>query len=211
LPSAFAIAPGQGNTPPSPTAARSTPSPAPLASVDAAADATAQNDTLPDETAEPLADVPDSDARASRAGSAARWWPTVLLVLIVVAAVVAIAKLATPSASVSPQSNQPPPPSAPSTPAAPSTPTPIVEAELAVPSDLDVPTDMSVVEVRPGSSLAVVTIDGFEVGSGDIVRSIVRPGVHDLVVEKGSASFRVRVPTTATRRTRVSMEGLWGR
>jgi len=193
-----------------PRATPPAPSPAPAASDAPTDDSVAPRNARERDVAD---QAPDEPVQVPGQGPIARWWPTALLLAIVVAAVVAIAKLATHDTSV------PPPPAAPPSsravdsrgqpPAARRTPS--VEADLALPEDLTIDQDLSVVEVRPGSDDAVVYVDGTAAGSGDIVRSVVSPGEHEVIVRCQGSELRVKVATSARRRTRVSMEGLWTR
>ncbi len=151
-----------------------------------------------------------------RAGATSRRWPTLVLLAIVVAAVVAVAKLAvrnnteTGSAAPSGSGSRALPAASLVAPDA-SSPgkTPRVESELSLPEDMHVAPGMSVIEVRPGQQDAIVFVDGTEVGSGDVVRSMVPPGEHDVIVEGKGVELKATVVASATRRTRVSMEGLW--
>jgi len=197
-----------------PSPPRATPPdrfPEPAASHEPSADSPAPR--KPREQRDLADEPPDEPVAISGQGPVARWWPTALLLLVVVAAVVTIAKLAThdtsaplppvalPSSRAVGPDEQPPAGRR----------APAVEADLALPEDLSIDQDQSVIEVRPGSDVAVVYVDGTAAGSGDVVRSVVTPGEHEVVVRRARDELRVNVATLARRRTRVSMEGLWTR
>ena len=84
-----------------------------------------------------------------------------------------------------------------------------VETGLPIEGPGKVPADQGLLEVQTGQDGATVSVDGRDLGQGEVIRMFLSPGEHQVMVVWRGKQLRGRVDITKGKRTRLSLEDAW--
>ena len=73
------------------------------------------------------------------------------------------------------------------------------------------PRGSGLLEVRTAQPDAVVAIDGRDIGDGNLVQAVLKPGTYNVRARWRGREVELQVNVRPDRRTRVSLEQVWTR